>query len=383
MKKKKKPQQPQKVKPARDGAGAGGGGGVAVNFCGCWLPSCLTMKENGAHFFEGTEKLLEVWFARQQPAPQEPHQSKGSGDLRTIPRIEWDKLLENVHCLIISVTKTDKQEAYVLSESSMFVSKRRFILKTCGTTLLLQALVPLLELAREYSGFDSIQSFFYSRKNFMKPSHQEYPHRNFQEEVEFLNEIFPNGAAYCMGRMNSDCWYLYTLDFPESRISNQPDQTLEILMSELDPVVMDQFYMKDGVTANDVTRMSGIRDLIPGSVIDATMFNPCGYSMNGMKSDGTYWTIHITPEPEFSYVSFETNISQTSYDDLIRKVVEVFKPGKFVTTLFVNQSSKCRTVFSSAQKIEGFKRLDHQIAQFSDYNFVFTSFTKNRQQQHS
>ncbi|XP_015274247.1 PREDICTED: S-adenosylmethionine decarboxylase proenzyme isoform X4 [Gekko japonicus] len=308
---------------------------------------------------------------------------------------EWDKLLENVHCLIISVTKTDKQEAYVLSESSMFVSKRRFILKTCGTTLLLQALVPLLELAREYCGFDSIQSFFYSRKNFMKPSHQEYPHRNFQEEVEFLNEIFPNepdgsrvagckysgdGAAYCMGRMNSDCWYLYTLDFPESRVISQPDQTLEILMSELDPVVMDQFYMKDGVTANDVTRVSGIRDLIPGSVIDATMFNPCGYSMNGMKSDGTYWTIHITPEPEFSYVSFETNISQTSYDDLIGKVIDIFKPGKFVTTLFVNQSSKCRTVFSSAQKIEGFKRLDRQIAQFNDYNFVFTSFAKNKQQ---
>ncbi|XP_026582394.1 S-adenosylmethionine decarboxylase proenzyme [Pseudonaja textilis] len=338
------------------------------------------MEENGAHFFEGTEKLLEVWFAWQQPSPQEPHQSNGSGDLRTIPRFEWDKLLENVHCLIISVTKTDKQEAYVLSESSMFVSKRRFILKTCGTTLLLQALVPLLELAREYCGFDSIQSFFYSRKNFMKPSHQEYPHRNFQEEVEFLNEIFPNGAAYCMGRMNSDCWYLYTLDFPESRVINQPDQTLEILMSELDPAVMDQFYMKDGVTANDVTRVSGIRDLIPGSVIDATMFNPCGYSMNGMKTDGTYWTIHITPEPEFSYVSFETNISQTSYDDLTRKVIDIFKPGKFVTTLFVNQSSKCRTVFSSAQKIEGFKRLDRQIAQFNDYNFVFTSFAKNKQQ---
>ena len=39
----------------------------------------------------------------------------------------------------------------------MFVSKRRFILKTCGTTLLLQALVPLLELAREYCGFDAIE----------------------------------------------------------------------------------------------------------------------------------------------------------------------------------------------------------------------------------
>lgn len=336
--------------------------------------SCLTMEENGAHFFEGTEKLLEVWFSRQD-------ETKGTGDLRDIPRFEWDKLLENVHCLIISVTKTDRQEAYVLSESSMFVSKRRFILKTCGATLLLQALVPLLELAREYSGFDAIENFFYSRKNFMKPAHQEYPHRNFQEEVGFLNEIFPNGAAYCMGRMNSDCWYLFTLDVPENQEHKQlADQTLEVLMSDLDPAVMDQFFMKDGVTAKDVTRMSGIRDLIPGSVIDATMFNPCGYSMNGMKTDGTYWTIHITPEPEFSYVSFETNLSQASYDDLIRKVVDVFKPGKFVTTMFVNQNSKCRSVFSSAQKLEGFKRLDRQLAQFNDYNFVFTSYTKTRQQ---
>ncbi|XP_053463091.1 S-adenosylmethionine decarboxylase proenzyme-like [Nycticebus coucang] len=211
-----------------------------------------------AQFFEGMEKLLEVWFSRQQPDA-----NQGSGDLRTIPR------------------------------------------------------------------------------------------------------------------------YLYTLDFPESGVISQPDQTLEILMSELDPAVMDQFYMKDGVTTKDVTRESGICDLIPGSVIDATLFNPCGYSMNGMKSDGTYWTIHITPEPEFSYVSFETNLSQTSYDDLIRKVVEVFKPGKCVTTLFVNQSYKCRTVLSSPQKIEDFKCLDRQSAKFNDYNFVFTSFAKKQQQQQS
>ncbi|XP_075940972.1 S-adenosylmethionine decarboxylase proenzyme isoform X3 [Anarhichas minor] len=283
----------------------------------------------------------------------------------------------------------------------MFVSKRRFILKTCGTTLLLQALVPLLELAREYCGFDAIENFFYSRKNFMKPTQQEFPHRNFQEEVDFLSQIFPNGAAYCMGRLNCDCcpsrtllhdgddWYnhemrvkryLFTLDLPEYWENKHADQTLEVLMSDLDPAIMDQFYMKDGVSASDVTRMSGIRDLIPGSVIDATMFNPCGYSMNGMKTDGTYWTIHITPEPEFSYVSFETNLSQTAYDDLVSKVVDVFKPGKFVTTLFVNQSSKCRSVFSPAQKVDGYKRLDRQLAQFNEYNFVFTSYAKSRQQ---
>ncbi|XP_029057635.1 S-adenosylmethionine decarboxylase proenzyme-like [Monodon monoceros] len=214
---------------------------------------------------------------------------------------------------------------------------------------------------------------------------------HFFEGTEKLLEVWFSGqqpgANQGSGDLRTTPRYLYTLDFPESRVINQPDQTLEILMSELDPAVMDQFCMKDGVTAKDVTRESGIRDLIPGSVIDPTLFNPCGYSMNGMKSDGTYWTIHITPEPQFSYVSFETNLSQTSYDDLIRKVVEAFKPGKFVTTLFVNQSSKCCTVLSSPQKIEGFKRLDCQSAMFNDYNFAFffffTSFAKKQQQQQS
>lgn len=60
------------------------------------------------------------------------------------------------------------------SESSMFVSKRRFILKTCGTTLLLQALVPLLELAREYCGFDAIE-VRHTHTNNMRTCKQLYP----------------------------------------------------------------------------------------------------------------------------------------------------------------------------------------------------------------
>ncbi|XP_049488592.1 S-adenosylmethionine decarboxylase proenzyme-like [Panthera uncia] len=174
--------------------------------------------------------------------------------------------------------------------------------------------------------------------------------------------------------------YVYTLYFPETQVISQPDQTLEILMYELDPAVMDQFYMKECATAKDVT-LERICDLTPGSVIDATLFNPCGYSMNGMKLNGTHWTVHITLHPEFSYVSFETNLSQTSYDDVTWKVAEVFQPGKAVSTLFVNKSSKCCTVLSLPQKIEGFKHLDYQSAMFNDYNFVFTSFAKKQQQQ--
>lgn len=50
-------------------------------------------------------------------------------------------------------------------------------------------------------------------------------------------------------------------------------------------------------------------------------------------------TIHITPEPEFSYVSFETNIQAASYREIICKVLETFHPGKFVITIFANQVS--------------------------------------------
>jgi S-adenosylmethionine decarboxylase len=56
--------------------------------------------------------------------------------------------------------------------------------------------------------------------------------------------------------------------------------------------------------------------------------------MNGLLPDGHYFTIHITPEPDFSYVSFETNVPYSQYNELIRKVVGMFNPAKFTTTIF-------------------------------------------------
>jgi S-adenosylmethionine decarboxylase len=56
--------------------------------------------------------------------------------------------------------------------------------------------------------------------------------------------------------------------------------------------------------------------------------------MNGLLPDGHYFTIHITPEPDFSYVSFETNVSNNQYQELIRKILHMFNPGKFTTTIF-------------------------------------------------
>ena len=48
-------------------------------------------------------------------------------------------------------------------------------------------------------------------------------------------------------------------------------------------------------------------------------------------------TIHITPEAEFSYVSFESNIPQSSYMDVITRVLDTFRPGQFIVTAFANK----------------------------------------------
>lgn len=54
-------------------------------------------------------------------------------------------------------------------------------------------------------------------------------------------------------------------------------------------------------------------------------------------TQGCYMTIHITPEPEFSYVSFESNVASEDYSDLISRVIKLFQPGKFLVTIFVSK----------------------------------------------
>ncbi|KAG8231396.1 hypothetical protein J437_LFUL011332 [Ladona fulva] len=184
-----------------------------------------------------------------------------------------------------------------MGESSMFVAHRRFILKTCGNTTPLLCLKPLLHLVEQYAGYDEVEDVFYSRKNFKRPDLQLAPHHSFEEEVALLDTFFNDGAAYCLGTINRDCWYLYTLNPIEHNqnklccdISNgidkgEPDQTLEILMSDLDRRIMNVFTKEFSTTAAEATKKSGIDKLMPNMVIDDFLFEPCGYSMNGISKN--------------------------------------------------------------------------------------------------
>ncbi|KAH8410677.1 hypothetical protein KR009_011754 [Drosophila setifemur] len=337
------------------------------------------MLESGEHFFEGVEKLLEIWF-EESPNSED--------DLRNISRSDWENVLSRVNCEIISTSNNNIIDAFVLSESSMFVSKRRWILKTCGTTTPLKCLSMLLKLA-DANGFQVVADLFYSRKNFTKPEAQITPHQGFTEEVTYLDTIFPNGRSYCLGSMNLECWYLYTFSrsdikiYPKEIIDSEsdPDQTIEILMQDLDQETMGLFYKNKFARAHEATLKSGIDTILPSMHIDDFLFDPCGYSMNGINDKGEYMTIHITPENQFSYVSFETNVALNNYRKLINHVINTFKPGKFIVTIFAN---KCSLAYETMKELEveysegsHWKRTDMQCCNFPSYNLLFAQYSYN------
>ncbi|XP_057341434.1 S-adenosylmethionine decarboxylase proenzyme isoform X2 [Microplitis mediator] len=340
------------------------------------MASNKDINTENVQFFEGVEKLLEVWFTSS-------HGEDHKGDLRDIPRHRWESLLKIVRCEIISFCRNDDIEAYVLSESSMFVAKRRLILKTCGTTTPLQCIVSLLDLVEEYTGFDEVEDLFYSRKNYKRPELQMSPHCAFEEEVALLDTIFSDGEAYCLGNADKNCWYLYTLNRGKSFHSpKEPDQTLEILMTNLNTDIMSIFTRERCSSAAEATQKSGIDKIIPNMNIDDFLFEPCGYSMNGVAKNGSYMTIHITPEPEFSYVSFETNIPEENYADVIERVLKAFKPENFVVILFANKASIAANTpreFKQASYLNfdgEWLRDDIQYCRFKDYDLICAFYSK-------
>jgi len=274
--------------------------------------------------FEGPEKRLEVDFKKNINRPD---------GLRAINKDQWQEMLNFSACTIISQTSNEYFDAYVLSESSLFVYPNKIMIKTCGTTTLLNIIPKVLEYA--VSMELTVELVMFSRKNFLFPQEQVYPHKGWKAEVDYLNNYF-EGTAYVLGPLTSEHWYLYLADYSNQSRACMPECTLEIMMHNLDRTVANQFYRKE--STEDKDKFPGIADLIEGSETDEFNFTPCGYSMNGLYKDA-YYTIHVTPEPHCSYASFETNVSLSSYKNLVMHALSIFKPGRVTLTFFCEKGN--------------------------------------------
>jgi S-adenosylmethionine decarboxylase proenzyme len=118
--------------------------------------------------FEGSEKRISVSFA---PAGAAAPPAAG---LRALARPQLDSLLALAACEIVSARHGPAFDAYVLSESSLFVYPDRAVLKTCGTTKLLAAVPALVALAAALGLAPTRVK--YSRASFLFPHKQPAPY---------------------------------------------------------------------------------------------------------------------------------------------------------------------------------------------------------------
>jgi S-adenosylmethionine decarboxylase proenzyme len=126
--------------------------------------------------FEGSEKRVEIDFFLSRNSP--------ANGLRALTRAQLDELMTLAACTIVSSRTNDKLDAYVLSESSLFIYPTKWVLKTCGTTKLLNAVPRLLEMAEELDM--EPRRCKYSRASFLFPEQQVCMDGDFRQQLRCL-----------------------------------------------------------------------------------------------------------------------------------------------------------------------------------------------------
>ncbi|WVZ11037.1 hypothetical protein V8G54_015567 [Vigna mungo] len=294
--------------------------------------------------FEGFEKRLELHFFGDDPAifPL---------GLRKLEFESLEQVLEAVQCTVVSAVGNSYFDAYVLSESSLFVYPTKIIIKTCGTTQLLKSILPLIQYAH-HLGL-TLSSCRYTRGSFIFPKSQPFPHTSFKDEVTYLQDTIPSNlcfrkASIMPSKSSSHSWHVFTANDSTHALPHLPYDhdnellfTMEICMTELDPILARK---------------------------------------NGMDGDW-YSTIHVTPEDGFSYASFECVGSvNDNMAHVLRKVVKIFRPGTMsISTTCNGFGNDMWTQMASAVEPLGMKCRSFAMDQFpGGGTVVFQTFSGRR-----
>lgn len=241
-------------------------------------------------FFEGSEKKVELVM------------SNDAVSLRALGKDFWAHIVAQCEAEILSSISNDQCDAYLLSESSLFVWDHHFLMLTCGTTTLVNSLNAFLDhLEINLEGeFEKVQSIIFQRKNEYQSHLQK---TSFEEDIIKLQQRL-SGVAFQLGNLDSHHNYIYHLDKPYT--PHQEDKTFELLMYHIDGQAADYLRTKKQCAAK-IRDLLQLDKLLPGFDINDFVFEPFGYSMNAIAGD-KYATMHITPQEQSSYVSFETNL---------------------------------------------------------------------------
>jgi S-adenosylmethionine decarboxylase len=280
-----------------------------------------------AHLFEGPEKKVELLVKPGLPS------------LRGWGREAWTRIVQRARADVVSVTANAQCDAYLLSESSLFVYDDHLVMITCGRTQLVEAVAAMLERI----GVAQIALLIYERKNEHFPQNQP---TTFEEDAARLCQLIP-GRAFRFGHQDEHLIQLYHSSRP---FTPEPhDTTLEILMHGIAEEVQTQFRPPSDPLPL-VKR--ALAPILSGAIVDDHVFEPAGYSLNALLGKH-YATLHVTPQEVGSYVSFETNLDfRDGPEKIIEPVIQLFQPKSFDLFSFVPGESV-------AYRIPDYRLRDH------------------------
>ena len=257
--------------------------------------------------FEGSEKKCEV-IMRDDTV-----------DLRTLGDGFWSGLVRACSATILSTIRNDFCDAYLLSESSLFVWSDHFLLITCGQTKLVESILYFLDRVDNAQ----VAQVLFHRKNEL---YSEMQHSNFADDVARLQEKV-GGVQLEFGDKDSHYTELYHLE--RQYHPSSTDRTYELLMYSID-TNSSQYFSQSGLSIDAIRKRLRLSEYLAGWQLDDFVFEPCGYSLNAIQGD-RYCTIHLTPQHGYSYVSLETNVN---LEDIIAIPLAVLRPHSFDLVLY-------------------------------------------------
>jgi S-adenosylmethionine decarboxylase len=318
--------------------------------------------------FEGPEKKLEIMLFDPMP------------DLRTNADGKWNRITAASGADIISRVSTPETDAYLLSESSLFIWNDRILMITCGNTRLIDAIDEIMTIVHR----ENVALFFYERKNFMYPHSQQ---ADFESDVAEILTHFP-GKSYRLGPANYDHIHIFfsthadMMDKTASKAApNLPpddDATLELMMHDLDPSGLGLFHAGGPLNVKQVAARTGLDRLYPDMIYDGYIFSPCGFSLNAISGE-TYFAVHVTPQESGSYASFETNRIDVNYSVILTRILSLFGPARFsfALTWFAGNKNLAPGLTTEPERVSGYRPTERSLYEFdSGYAVKFLNYVR-------
>lgn len=263
--------------------------------------------------FEGCEKRLELQF-----------QQRGGATMRAHSVSAWIDVVAAAGAVVLSHTQEVQFDAYVLSESSLFVYDGCVVLITCGQTRVFDAIARVLDLARECKMV--LSTLWYSHCDFAFPQLQPPEHQTTHNEREALLRMFPDSFYSVVGAQQQRQLHAFTC----ARLPRTDRPLLAIYMQGIPEHVCAHYTQSSPMASGaDMARQAGLDACMAayGRRVDAHAFSPCGLSVNGvMHEGGGHWAVHVTPENSNTYVSFEAVAGRSWHQSLMRALLSLFRP---------------------------------------------------------